>query len=84
LEEFKKFSSSFLESKLIKIKIPDDIFKTLILNSGTELNLICSQVGGILAQEILKAISRDAKPIENYFVFDGLDTFSGFIETING
>ncbi len=72
-----------MESKSIKTIVSDEIYKNLILNSGTELNLVCSQVGGILAQEILKAISRDTKPIENYFVFDGFDTFSGYIENIH-
>ena len=48
----------------------------------TELNPVCAIVGGIAAQEVIKVISRDADPIFNYFMYDGMETFAGFIETV--
>jgi hypothetical protein len=39
-------------------------------------------MGGLLANEIIKVISKNADPVENYLVYDGIDTYSGFIEKI--
>ena len=43
---------------------------------------VCAIVGGIAAQEVIKVLSRDADPICNYFVYDGMETYAGFIETV--
>ena len=39
---------------------------------GTELSPVCAVVGGIIGQELIKAISGKDKPIQNMFFFDGL------------
>lgn len=57
--------------------------RVLCLNARAELNHVCAMVGGICAQEIIKVISRNADPIDNYFVYDGVETFAGFIERVN-
>jgi ubiquitin-like 1-activating enzyme E1 A len=37
----------------------------------TELNAVCAVVGGILGQEIIKALSQKGAPANNVFLFDG-------------
>lgn len=37
-----------------------------------ELSAVCAVVGGIIGQEVLKAISRKGTPAFNCFVFDGM------------
>jgi hypothetical protein len=37
----------------------------------TELNAVCAVVGGILGQEIIKALSQKGTPANNVFLFDG-------------
>ncbi|CAG8693001.1 1297_t:CDS:2, partial [Scutellospora calospora] len=38
----------------------------------TELTPICAILGGVLAQDILNVLSKKGAPINNLFVFDGL------------
>jgi hypothetical protein len=82
-DSLKIFCNKFLSSKgFEKNKLSDELIKNIFHNCDSELNTACSQIGGIISQEILKSISRDVKPIDNYFIFDGVNSFSGFIEKI--
>lgn len=63
-------------------QLPDEFMAVLSHHARAELSAICAQIGGIAAQEIIKVISRDAEPIDNYFVYDGVENFVGFIERI--
>lgn len=38
------------------------------------LNPVCAIVGGVLGQEVIKAVSQKDQPINNTFVYDGLDS----------
>ncbi|CAL1275474.1 unnamed protein product [Larinioides sclopetarius] len=46
-----------------------------------ELSPVCAAVGGIIANEIIKGISRKGEPIHNFLLFDG-ETCTGVVETI--
>lgn len=52
------------------------------LHAQAEINPTCALLGGIAAQEIIKVISRNSDPINNYFVYDGIESYAGFRETI--
>mmetsp|Transcript_35171 Transcript_35171/g.43399 ORF Transcript_35171/g.43399 Transcript_35171/m.43399 type:complete len:334 (+) Transcript_35171:170-1171(+) len=41
---------------------------------GAEINPVCAVMGGVVGQEVLKAISRKDKPITNFFFFDGVQS----------
>jgi len=41
------------------------------LNAQCELAPVCAVVGGILGQEIIKAISGNEEPLNNFFFYDG-------------
>lgn len=38
---------------------------------GAEVSPVCAVMGGIVGQELLKAISRKDEPIQNFFFFQG-------------
>jgi hypothetical protein len=63
-------------------KLPDNFIPVLCLHAQVELSAFCAQVGGIASQEIIKVISRDAEPIDNFFIYDGVETFVGFVERV--
>ncbi|XP_013780857.1 SUMO-activating enzyme subunit 1-like [Limulus polyphemus] len=44
-----------------------------------ELSPICAVVGGVLSQDIIKAVSAKDAPLKNFFLFDGQDG-SGVVE----
>ncbi|XP_043226162.1 SUMO-activating enzyme subunit 1-like [Amphibalanus amphitrite] len=46
-----------------------------------ELSPACAVVGGVLAQEVIKAVSQKDKPLSNFFLFDGYNS-EGVVETI--
>ena len=39
--------------------------------AGTEVSPVCAVMGGIIGQEVIKAISGKDKPVCNFFFFDG-------------
>lgn len=46
-----------------------------------ELSPVCAIVGGVVAQEIIKAISNKDAPHNNYFFYNPLES-CGVVETI--
>ena len=47
-----------------------------------ELSPAAAVVGGVLAQEIIKAVSHKDAPIRNHFFFNGATDFNGVVEAI--
>ena len=45
--------------------------RTLATTAAHELSPVCAVVGGMLAQDVLKALAARESPIVNFFVFDG-------------
>lgn len=45
--------------------------RTLSTAASHEFSPVCAVVGGMLAQDILKALAAREAPIANFFVFDG-------------
>ncbi|XP_074276407.1 SUMO-activating enzyme subunit 1B-1-like [Silene latifolia] len=69
-------AQSFGESQ-----IPDSLLGRIVSNS-LEFPPVCAIIGGILGQEVIKAISRKGEPIKNFFYFDAMDG-KGVIEDIS-
>mmetsp|Transcript_194 Transcript_194/g.384 ORF Transcript_194/g.384 Transcript_194/m.384 type:complete len:326 (-) Transcript_194:291-1268(-) len=61
--------------------VPDSLLSNLHKWRGVLLNPVCAIVGGVLAQEVIKAITHAHAPIENFFVYNG-DNFSGLVERL--
>lgn len=61
--------------------IPDPLLERLV--TGTrEFPPVCAVIGGILGQEVIKAISGKGDPLKNFFFFDAVDG-KGIIEDIS-
>jgi len=60
-----------------KDKISDEMLGLLF----AELSPVCAIVGGVLAQEVIKAISNKDAPHNNYFFYNPLES-CGVVETI--
>ncbi|KNA22993.1 hypothetical protein SOVF_028830 [Spinacia oleracea] len=62
-------------------QIPDSLLERLLLGK-LEFPPVCAIIGGILGQEVIKAISCKGEPIKNFFYFDAADG-KGLIEDIS-
>ncbi|KAH9890067.1 hypothetical protein C8Q73DRAFT_652933 [Cubamyces lactineus] len=51
--------------------IPKDLIETMATTAAHEISPVCAVVGGLLAQDILKALAAREPPIANFFTFDG-------------
>ncbi|TCD69023.1 hypothetical protein EIP91_009086 [Steccherinum ochraceum] len=51
--------------------IPQDLVESLSITAAHEISPVCAVVGGMLAQDILKALAAREAPIANFFTFDG-------------
>lgn len=61
--------------------IPDSLLERLI-EGRREFPPVCAIVGGILGQEVIKAISGKGDPLKNFFFFDAMDG-KGIIEDVS-
>nr|CAN77060.1 hypothetical protein VITISV_022139 [Vitis vinifera] len=69
-------SQSFNESH-----VPDALLERLVSDTS-EFPPVCAILGGILGQEVIKAISGKGDPLKNFFFFDAIDG-KGIIEDIS-
>ncbi|KAL4346728.1 hypothetical protein GQ457_17G018230 [Hibiscus cannabinus] len=53
-------------------QIPDALLERLLI-STSEYPPVCAIVGGIVGQEVIKAISGKGDPLKNFFFFDAMD-----------
>ncbi|XP_007941067.1 SUMO-activating enzyme subunit 1 [Orycteropus afer afer] len=60
---------------------PDLLPEDFVRNCFSEMAPVCAVVGGILAQEIVKALSQRDPPHNNFFFFDGMKG-SGIVECL--
>ncbi|RHN43295.1 putative NAD(P)-binding domain-containing protein [Medicago truncatula] len=61
--------------------VPDTLLERLVADT-TEFPPVSAVIGGILGQEVIKAISGKGDPIKNFFYFDASDG-KGIIEDIS-
>ncbi|XAR50349.1 hypothetical protein NMG60_11004644 [Bertholletia excelsa] len=61
--------------------IPDSLLERLVAGTS-EFPPVCAIIGGILGQEVIKAISGKGDPLKNFFLFDAVDG-KGVIEDIS-
>jgi ubiquitin-like 1-activating enzyme E1 A len=53
--------------------LDDDLLKEVAELLDTEISPVAAIVGGILAQDILRTLSANELPIQNWFYFNGHD-----------
>ncbi|EJD50671.1 hypothetical protein AURDEDRAFT_182534 [Auricularia subglabra TFB-10046 SS5] len=69
-------SSGILSS--VCTQLPRDVAETAATTAAHEFSPVCAVLGGLLAQDVLKALGRRDPPMDNFFVFDGV-TGSGSV-----
>lgn len=85
-------SDSYSEDAELLLQIRNDVFDSLGVSPDllpddfvrycfSEMAPVCAVVGGILAQEIVKALSQRDPPHNNFFFFDGMKG-SGIVECL--
>eukprot|EP01060_Flectonema_neradi_P026071 TRINITY_DN34924_c0_g1_i1.p1 TRINITY_DN34924_c0_g1~~TRINITY_DN34924_c0_g1_i1.p1 ORF type:complete len:305 (+),score=50.26 TRINITY_DN34924_c0_g1_i1:73-987(+) len=62
--------------------VPRELLPQLAESCVGTLSPVCSVMGGIIAQEALKVIQRNAMPMSNYFIYDALVESKGYVERI--
>jgi len=58
-------------NKQVISTMPQDLVETMSATAAHEFSPVCAVVGGMLAQDILKALAAREPPIANFFTFDG-------------
>ncbi|KAH6912809.1 hypothetical protein BKA70DRAFT_776386 [Coprinopsis sp. MPI-PUGE-AT-0042] len=69
-------------NKQVLPSAPRAILESLSTSAEHEFSPVCAIVGGMLGQDILKALSGREAPIANFFIFDG-NTGSGTVCRLN-
>ncbi|XP_069118433.1 SUMO-activating enzyme subunit 1-like isoform X1 [Argopecten irradians] len=78
IEQLTSLRSEVLENLKVGAKaVPEDFSS----HCFSELSPVCAVVGGILGQEIIKAVSHKDKPHNNFFFYDGVEG-SGLVDQI--
>ncbi len=49
----------------------DSFFEEVLSSVSCEIMPVCAILGGILTQEIMKAIFETDEPVRNFFFYDG-------------
>lgn len=80
INEFTAYSKTWLKEK--ELEMDEKFISILFRNFDVTFNPVCSVFGGIISQEIIKAICRNQDPVNNFFVYDGVESFSGYVEKV--
>lgn len=70
-EQLKKIRTAVSKTMGVDVnKISDDMLNFVF----GELSPVCAAVGGVLANEMIKGLSKKGLPIHNFFLFDGFES----------
>ncbi|DBA82539.1 hypothetical protein WJX79_008668 [Trebouxia sp. C0005] len=80
LSEIKQIIQKHItQAKLAKLNVPDDLIEEFLCDEHLPaVNAIC---GGVLANEMLKAVSHKGEPVNNFFFF-GLSDGAGVVQRV--
>ncbi|KAJ3412040.1 serine/threonine-protein kinase M1 [Chytridiales sp. JEL 0842] len=82
-EEYVK--SAELPAEHITANVLTDIFlTTLCLQAQTEISPVCAIMGGMVAQEVLGAISRKEVNVNNFFCYSAMDGVGSVVPIFRG
>jgi ubiquitin-like 1-activating enzyme E1 A len=64
----------FIEQQLDVNFLNETFLKNICQNASCEISPVCSIIGGILGQEIIKIISANDEPINQFFFYNSIDS----------
>ncbi|KAF9013432.1 hypothetical protein BDQ17DRAFT_1343412 [Cyathus striatus] len=86
VDELKNIADAFISqadvNSQVLTQVPPEFIDSISTTAAHEFSPVCAIVGGMLAQDILKALGGREAPIANFFVFDG-NTGSGTVCRMN-
>ncbi|XP_073295619.1 SUMO-activating enzyme subunit 1B-1-like isoform X3 [Primulina huaijiensis] len=82
LLDVQKLKREICEANSVSESLIPDSLLVRLLKGKTEFPPVCAIIGGILGQEVIKAISGKGDPLKNFFFFDAMDG-KGLIEDIS-
>jgi len=56
----------------ISTQLNDDLFQEICRYGGAEIHSISAFMGGCVAHELIKIVTRQYKPFDNTIIYDGI------------
>ncbi|EDV96458.1 GH15185 [Drosophila grimshawi] len=72
----KSITSKMLNDLGLHATISDDVLHEICRYGGAELHAVSAFIGGCAAQEVIKIITKQYKPIDNTFIYNAISTES--------
>ncbi|EDW18369.1 nedd8-activating enzyme E1 regulatory subunit isoform X1 [Drosophila mojavensis] len=72
----KSITSKMLNDLGLHVTISDDVLHEICRYGGAELHAVSAFIGGCAAQEVIKIITKQYKPIDNTFIYNAISTES--------
>ncbi|XP_053956957.1 nedd8-activating enzyme E1 regulatory subunit [Anastrepha ludens] len=72
VKEFKTVASKMLSDWSVHASISDDLIHEICRFGGSEIHSISAFIGGCVAQEVIKIVTKQYKPIDNTFLYNGI------------
>ncbi|GAB2221369.1 hypothetical protein Droror1_Dr00012544 [Drosera rotundifolia] len=82
LPEVLKLRNQLCQMQSVNESVVSDSLLERLVAGSLEFPPVCAILGGILGQEVIKAISGKGEPLKNFFLFDATDG-KGIIEDIS-
>jgi len=76
-DSLKRYADELIKELGLEDGIPDNYLKEMCRFGGSQIHTICTYIGGVAAQEIIKFITKQWEPFNNTFVYDGITGASG-------
>lgn len=78
-----KLRKAFCEAQsLNEAHVPTNLLERLLASGAEEFPPVCAILGGILGQEVIKAVSGKGDPLKNFFYYD-VEDGKGVIEDVS-
>ncbi|KAJ3092989.1 SPS-sensor component ptr3, partial [Quaeritorhiza haematococci] len=75
-----EFAKSINSKSASPIELDEKLIKELAFQSRGDLTPMAAVIGGLVAQEVLKAVSGKFNPIHQFFYFDSLESMPSSVE----
>ncbi|KAH8390523.1 hypothetical protein KR215_003825, partial [Drosophila sulfurigaster] len=72
----KSIASKMLNDLGLHVNLSDDVLHEICRYGGAELHAVSAFIGGCAAQEVIKIITKQYKPIDNTFIYNAISTES--------
>ncbi|KAH8365989.1 hypothetical protein KR093_007972 [Drosophila rubida] len=72
----KSIAIKMLNDLGLHVNISDDVLHEICRYGGAELHAVSAFIGGCAAQEVIKIITKQYKPIDNTFIYNAISTES--------